>query len=80
MSESRNITAELSEQRKAVERLVKLVAKRAEMLEAAEREFDKVQFKVTRRQEILGEHSDQLAGAQEVLAKLEAEVEAASKA
>lgn len=76
----RNITLELAEQAKTVERLAKLAAKREEMLDRAIAEKARVDFKVARRTEILDEHIALLQEAEDKQAELEAEVAAATTA
>lgn len=80
VASTQNITLELAEQAKAVDRLEKLVAKRGEMLDKAIAEKERVDYKVERRTEILQEHEDMLVEAREVLAGLEAKVAEATAA
>jgi hypothetical protein len=51
-----NVTLAIADRTKAIARAEALVAKRSEMLDAADKEAEKVDFKVRRRREILGEH------------------------
>lgn len=73
-----NITSAHADQVKAVERLRKLVSKREEMLAAARKEKERVDFKVSRREEILDEHIGLLNEAEDVLEALNGQIEAAT--